>query len=436
MPSLNKTPDLGLNQWQGNEYPKREDFASDNEKIDSAIGDMTIDDSLVPTGNTGLSIKILLSWLGNMVKAITGKSSWRIIPDISLSAAKTHIDAVAPHGGHETPAGAQAKVDTHAGVNASTATKGHIQLATNAEVTAGIDSSKAVTPAGAKVELDKKLALALFTAANDFIIGAGAGSAVKKSLAEIKTLLSIDAATETKAGIVEMATIAEATAGTDTTRAITAAGLKAALDALVAAAPGALDTLNELAAALGDDPNFATTMTNALAGKIDKSLATAANDFLVATAAGTWGKKTLAEVRTLLSCLLTTGGTMAGTLNMSDQKLTRARLEDYAESVGITPATTGTCTFDITTGNVFAVTPTGAITIGLTNAPANGIGGSVTIWITNGATVYAKTFGAGVKWPGDEIPDMSEPNKTYGVVLTSLNGGTAYRAACIGPFSA
>jgi hypothetical protein len=37
---------------------------------------------------------------------------------------------------------------------------------------------------------------------------------------------------------------------------------------LVSSAPGALDTLNELAAALGDDPNFATTMTNALAGKL------------------------------------------------------------------------------------------------------------------------------------------------------------------------
>lgn len=36
---------------------------------------------------------------------------------------------------------------------------------------------------------------------------------------------------------------------------------------LVASSPAALDTLNELAAALGNDPNFATTMTNALAGK-------------------------------------------------------------------------------------------------------------------------------------------------------------------------
>lgn len=37
--------------------------------------------------------------------------------------------------------------------------------------------------------------------------------------------------------------------------------------ALIGAAPGALDTLVELAAALGNDPNFATTITNALAAK-------------------------------------------------------------------------------------------------------------------------------------------------------------------------
>jgi len=46
---------------------------------------------------------------------------------------------------------------------------------------------------------------------------------------------------------------------------------------LVDAAPGALDTLNELAAALGDDANFSTTVTNSLANKADtSSLATVA----------------------------------------------------------------------------------------------------------------------------------------------------------------
>ena len=40
---------------------------------------------------------------------------------------------------------------------------------------------------------------------------------------------------------------------------------------LINGAPGALDTLDELAAALGDDANFATTVTNSIAGKVSKS---------------------------------------------------------------------------------------------------------------------------------------------------------------------
>jgi hypothetical protein len=47
----------------------------------------------------------------------------------------------------------------------------------------------------------------------------------------------------------------------------TPADITAAINTLIAAAPGVLDTLDELAAALGDDPNFAATMTAALAGK-------------------------------------------------------------------------------------------------------------------------------------------------------------------------
>lgn len=43
--------------------------------------------------------------------------------------------------------------------------------------------------------------------------------------------------------------------------------IAAAIAALVASAPGVLDTLDEIAAALGDDANFAATMTTALAGK-------------------------------------------------------------------------------------------------------------------------------------------------------------------------
>ena len=75
--------------------------------------------------------------------------------------------------------------------------------------------------------------------------------------------------------------------GTNNTQIASTAYVMAAIAAIVDSSPDALNTLNELAAALGNDPNFATTMTNALAGKQPRDatltalagLATAADRF-------------------------------------------------------------------------------------------------------------------------------------------------------------
>ena len=65
----------------------------------------------------------------------------------------------------------------------------------------------------------------------------------------------------------EVASDAEVRAGVLDTKAVTPVRLAAALRRLVDAAPAALDTLNELAAALGDDPNFAATVNAAIAAR-------------------------------------------------------------------------------------------------------------------------------------------------------------------------
>lgn len=53
--------------------------------------------------------------------------------------------------------------------------------------------------------------------------------------------------------------------------AVSQTDINSAISAIINSSPAALDTLNELAAALGNDANFATTMTNALAGKAASS---------------------------------------------------------------------------------------------------------------------------------------------------------------------
>jgi hypothetical protein len=55
-----------------------------------------------------------------------------------------------------------------------------------------------------------------------------------------------------------------ATAGTNTTQLATTAYVRTAVADLVGTVPGALDTLDELAAALGDDANFSTTVATSI----------------------------------------------------------------------------------------------------------------------------------------------------------------------------
>jgi hypothetical protein len=113
-----------------------------------------------------------------------------------------------------------------------------------------------------------------------------------------------DASTTVK-GIIEIATLAEVTTGTDSVRAVTPQALKQETDAVKAAilgagVPAALDTLDELAAALGDDANFAASVTTSLSGKQPLSsdltalagLTSAADKVPYATGAGTWAMAT------------------------------------------------------------------------------------------------------------------------------------------------
>lgn len=83
------------------------------------------------------------------------------------------------------------------------------------------------------------------------------------------TAANISDATATGRAVLTAASAAAARTTLDTySKAETDAAASAAAAAVVDAAPGALDTLNELAAALGDDPNFATNMATALGNRV------------------------------------------------------------------------------------------------------------------------------------------------------------------------
>ena len=83
-----------------------------------------------------------------------------------------------------------------------------------------------------------------------------------------KTLSSATLATDLAAGGFKVTGLATPSANTD---AATKAYVDTQVSGLVDAAPGALDTLNELAAAINDDASFSTTVTNSIATKVSKA---------------------------------------------------------------------------------------------------------------------------------------------------------------------
>jgi len=100
--------------WTAGNVPTASDFNRIEMNIKAVEeGQRTIDPAQVPASNQG-SLRQFLDWFANRIRAITGKANWYDAPSKTLEDLNTHINAAAPHSGHETPAGAQAKVNTHA----------------------------------------------------------------------------------------------------------------------------------------------------------------------------------------------------------------------------------------------------------------------------------------------------------------------------------
>ncbi|EEZ3989583.1 phage tail protein [Escherichia coli] len=178
--------------------------------------------------------------------------------------------------------------------DASLTAKGFVQLsiATNSD-----SETLAATPKAVKAAYDlangKYTAQDATTARKGIVQLSSATNSTSETLAATpKAVKAVMDETNKKAPLNSPAltgtpTTPTARQGTNNTQIASTAFVMAAIAALVDSSPDALNTLNELAAALGNDPNFAITMTNALAGKQPKDatltalagLATAADRF-------------------------------------------------------------------------------------------------------------------------------------------------------------
>jgi hypothetical protein len=115
----------------------------DGSVTDAKIGSRTINDTSVPSGNTG-TLTSLLGWLAYMIKAITGKSSWRTVPATTLEAAAAHIARTDnPHAVTKAQVGL-GSVDNY-------------PTASQAEAEAGTAANRFMTPQRTKQYVDTRL---------------------------------------------------------------------------------------------------------------------------------------------------------------------------------------------------------------------------------------------------------------------------------------
>lgn len=193
----------------------------------------------------------------------------------------------------------------------------------------------------------------------------------------IRTLLDdIDAAT------------ARATLG-----AVTQADIDTAIANLVAASPAALDTLNELAAALGNDANFAATVTNALALKAPLASPALTGAPTAPTAAPGTNNTQLANTAFVVAAILAFVG--------QSNTWTKGQIG----AVTPLPATTGAVALDLSLSNNWEGTLTGNLTLA---NPSNLVPGqSGVIRLVNGATPYTIAYGSVWKSAGGVLPALT-----------------------------
>jgi len=125
-----------------------------------------------------------------------------------------------------------------------------------------------------------------------------------------------------------------ADAGTNTTQIATTAFVKTAVDNLISNAPAALDTLDELAAALADDQNYASTITTALGTKapLANPTFTGTVSGITATMVGL-GNVTNESKATMFASPTFTGTTAAPTPTAGDSS-TKIATTAYVQSSG------------------------------------------------------------------------------------------------------
>ncbi len=112
--------------------------------------------------------------------------------------------------------------------------------------------------------------------------------------------------------------------------------------------------------------------------------------------------------------------TRSASINMADNVLQRPELKDYSETKVAMPAND----VDLSTGNVFTKTISGATTLTFSNPPASGKAGAFTLILTNGGSATI-TFPTSVDWASATPPTLTAAGVDV-LTFTTIDGGTTW----------
>jgi len=123
--------------------------------------------------------------------------------------------------------------------------------------------------------------------------------------------------------------------------------------------------------------------------------------------------------------LLKDGGiTVSGAINVADQLLNRAVLQDYAIEGSAVGNVGATRTFDLTVANFFSATVDQASTFTFSNPPGSGDFGGFVLELTNGGA-FTVTYPASVDFVGGVAPTLTAAGKDL-LVFVTRDAGTTY----------
>jgi hypothetical protein len=214
------------------------------------------------------------------------------------------------------------------------------------------------------------------------------------------------------------------------TQAEVAAAISAAIDGVINGAPGALDTLYEIAASLGDDPDLKGTLLAAIAAKADAVHTHTLSQISDASANGRSlvSAANYAAMRTLLGLVI---GTNVQAYDADTAKTDAEQTWTGAQlfgQIGTTVSALGSgSTINCSANNAFSRTISGNVTFSFSNVPSSRSFGVSLVLTYSSGTV---TWPSAIKWKDDTAPSFTG-GKTYEVVLHTIDGGSTWRGAAL-----